>query len=322
MFVARREPRRRLSFPATLVPIDVRGGCARDDRRDEKTTAIVLDISSKGMGLLASARFERGETIVISIDERHGPNRRRVTSRRGVIVDVVEEPSGFRLGISFEKAVEAPSIVFRGVGRAGAANMARIDPAWGTETPEMPSPTRNVSSARPTPPDLFQIERKRLRHFPLFQAVTIVGIALDQITKASFLRAFRAALPHSEWLPRFLTRTPLRNSGALGGVHPAASWTNYTNIIICLLLTSMAARIAYDNRKRWRRADALGWGLFLAGTAGNLIDRIYLGYVRDFIRITAGVDWYLNLADLMAVCGVLTLIVAKGRFRRSFRPLD
>ncbi len=106
MFVARREPRRRLSFPATLVPIDVRGGCARDDRRDEKTTAIVLDISSKGMGLLASARFERGETIVISIDERHGPNRRRVTSRRGVIVDVVEEPSGFRLGISFEKAVE------------------------------------------------------------------------------------------------------------------------------------------------------------------------------------------------------------------------
>lgn len=318
MFVARREPRRRLSFPATLVSVHDDGDRAQAERCDAKSTAIVLDVSSKGAGVLAAQRFEPGEMIAISIDERHGPNRRRVTSRRGVIVDVVEEPAGFRLGISFETIEGAPTIVFRGVGRAGAANLARIDPAWETETTEMQTPTLYSSTARPPLPDLFQIERNRWRHFTLFQGVAIAGITLDQITKASLLRAFHAAAPHVEWLPRFLIRTPLRNSGSLGGLHPAASWTNYTNILICLLLTSLTARIGYDNRKRWRRADAFGWGLFLAGTTGNLIDRIHLGYVRDFIKITAGVDWYLNLADLMAVCGVIVLIVAKGRFRRDF----
>lgn len=317
MFVARSEPRRRLSFPATLVSIDDDADRAQARRCDEKTTAIVLDVSSKGVGVLAAQRFEPGELIAISIDERHGPNRLRVTSRRGVIVDVVEEPAGFRLGISFEKMEEAPTIVFRGVGRLGAANLARIDPAWETEKPEMPTSTRKPSTVSPPPPDLFRIERNRWRHFTLFQCVAISGILIDQITKASLLRAFHAAATHAEWLPGFLIRTPLQNSGALGGLHPAASWTNYINIIICLLLTSMTARIGYDNRKRWRRADAFGWGLFLAGTTGNLIDRIHLGYVRDFIRITAGVDWYLNLADFMAVCGVLVLIFAKGRFRRD-----
>ena len=46
--------------------------------------------------------------------------------------------------------------------------------------------------------------------------------------------------------------------------------------------------------------------LILAGTIGNLIDRLFLGYVRDFINLKI---WpVFNLADSLNVIGIALLI--------------
>ncbi|MBI4159528.1 signal peptidase II [Candidatus Woesearchaeota archaeon] len=46
--------------------------------------------------------------------------------------------------------------------------------------------------------------------------------------------------------------------------------------------------------------------LILAGTIGNLIDRIFLGYVRDFIDLKF---WpVFNIADFVIVIGTLLLV--------------
>ena len=46
--------------------------------------------------------------------------------------------------------------------------------------------------------------------------------------------------------------------------------------------------------------------LIIAGTIGNLIDRIFLGYVRDFIDLRV---WpVFNVADSLGVVGVLLIV--------------
>ncbi|OGE77773.1 MAG: hypothetical protein A2751_01820 [Candidatus Doudnabacteria bacterium RIFCSPHIGHO2_01_FULL_46_14] len=52
------------------------------------------------------------------------------------------------------------------------------------------------------------------------------------------------------------------------------------------------------------RKTSMGFALILGGAFSNLFDRIYFGYVRDFIDIGFAT---LNLADIMIWVGVLLL---------------
>jgi lipoprotein signal peptidase len=55
---------------------------------------------------------------------------------------------------------------------------------------------------------------------------------------------------------------------------------------------------------------AVALGLILAGTLGNLYDRIVFGGVRDFLHWNYLVDWpVFNLADCCLVCGAFLLLV-------------
>ena len=45
----------------------------------------------------------------------------------------------------------------------------------------------------------------------------------------------------------------------------------------------------------------------MAGTIGNLIDRIVFGYVRDFISISIWPSF--NLADIFNVIGVILILI-------------
>ena len=50
--------------------------------------------------------------------------------------------------------------------------------------------------------------------------------------------------------------------------------------------------------------------LILAGAIGNLIDRIFLGYVRDFIYINLPfMPYYFNIADVFLTFGVILLLI-------------
>jgi signal peptidase II len=76
--------------------------------------------------------------------------------------------------------------------------------------------------------------------------------------------------------------------------------------------------------KRLAAAEVVATALIVGGGAGNLIDRLYLGYVRDFAnlglgRLRTGV---FNVADLAIMAGFAVLIVYLVRTRSTGAPSE
>lgn len=64
-------------------------------------------------------------------------------------------------------------------------------------------------------------------------------------------------------------------------------------------------------RKTFQKLEILEYGLILGGVLGNLIDRIRLGGVVDYIGLKFGSYHYpiFNFADMMIVFGVVLIMV-------------
>jgi signal peptidase II len=72
----------------------------------------------------------------------------------------------------------------------------------------------------------------------------------------------------------------------------------------------------WSQRARTRRFELLGYALVLAGALGNLADRLFRGYVVDFIHVS---HWPIfNVADVLIVVGVGLL--ALGYLRPAKPP--
>lgn len=84
---------------------------------------------------------------------------------------------------------------------------------------------------------------------------------------------------------------------------------------VWLLILITVAIAAFLLGWLWRtrlRHEAAGLGLVVGGALGNLLDRVRLGAVVDFIDAHyAGWHWpTFNLADVAIVCGAILLITA------------
>jgi len=68
------------------------------------------------------------------------------------------------------------------------------------------------------------------------------------------------------------------------------------------------------------RLVKIALGLLVGGSLGNLVDRVRLGYVTDFIDIRLWGDFHwpaFNLADLAIVVGVILLVYFLQGLRKS-----
>ena len=95
----------------------------------------------------------------------------------------------------------------------------------------------------------------------------------------------------------------VRNSGILGG-HLQG------NALPLALIGAVAVAgvVVYLARRREPPAwTAMALGLLVGGALGNLVDRLRLGYVTDFIR--RGDGGAFNVADVAIFVGVVLLVV-------------
>ena len=94
-----------------------------------------------------------------------------------------------------------------------------------------------------------------------------------------------------------------------------AAWGILKNNTIFLIIISIIAiiiimRYSYSFKKNIR--NNIAFSILLGGIAGNLADRLFLGYVRDFLDFKIGSYNFpiFNLADTFIVIGVTLLIIA------------
>lgn len=95
--------------------------------------------------------------------------------------------------------------------------------------------------------------------------------------------------------------------------------------ILLIVLTSVliVSFVMFDVfYKNQSKLYFVAFNFILAGAIGNLIDRIFLGYVRDFIYINIKImPYYFNIADVLLTFGVVLLII-EILFKRERKKND
>ena len=142
----------------------------------------------------------------------------------------------------------------------------------------------------------------RPRVLAALAAATAFALAVDQATKA-LVRA-SVELGEARELAGPLMVSHVRNSGILGGHLQGSA------VPIGIATTvALAGLLAYLLRRaRASVLEAIGGGLVLGGGLGNLVDRLRLGYVTDFLDRGSGGAF--NLADVSILIGLVLLGVA------------
>ena len=89
-----------------------------------------------------------------------------------------------------------------------------------------------------------------------------------------------------------------------------------TFIMLVLIFNMM---YSYEDNK----LNNIAFGLLIGGIIGNLIDRVFYAYVRDFIElIVFGYNFPIfNIADMGIVIGVILIIIStiKGEFKNGVK---
>ena len=145
-------------------------------------------------------------------------------------------------------------------------------------------------------------------------------IALDQLTKLWVITVL-AYQERVQVLP-FFTWVRWHNEGAaFSFLHSAGGWQRYFFIALAI---GFSCFIVYEISRLQKYERVMGWvyGLILGGAIGNLIDRVYHGYVVDFLLFHYDRYYFpaFNVADSALFCGAavwIILMIAEYRQTRT-----
>jgi signal peptidase II len=141
--------------------------------------------------------------------------------------------------------------------------------------------------------------------------IMAVVVALDQATKLVVDRLMDLHESH-QVIDGFLRLTYVRNRGAAFGILSDADLPFQAAVFSLLSLVALAAIAFYA----WRlpaesRLPKSALALIMGGAVGNLIDRMRLGYVIDFVDAHLGPHHWpaFNVADSAITVGVVLLVL-------------
>ena len=145
--------------------------------------------------------------------------------------------------------------------------------------------------------------------WPIFLGLAAGIIVADQLTKA-WIRATIAPGASVSIVGDYLRLVHSQNNGALFGLfRESAILFGLASIVVIGLIVTYHAR---SGRSPYM---SVALGLLLGGAIGNLIDRLRLGYVVDFVDAGIGnVRWYtFNVADAAISFAIILLVLAALR---------
>lgn len=136
-------------------------------------------------------------------------------------------------------------------------------------------------------------------------AITTAAVLLaDQLTK---WLAFELVEPGEEkYVIPGIALSQTRNEGIAFGLFAGRQW-----LVLLLMGVALAMLLVFYVRQRSRPVVWLATGMLMGGAIGNAFDRIWLGYVRDFLDPPAWPAF--NIADVAITLGVVVLVFAVER---------
>jgi len=135
-------------------------------------------------------------------------------------------------------------------------------------------------------------------------------VALDQATKLWILNNVTYMVDRIEVLP-FFNIIHVRNFGAaFSFLSDQAGWQKFLFVILALGISTALAFMLRRQNKSMVRIN-IAFALIIGGALGNVIDRIWLGSVVDFLDLYYGsYHWpAFNIADSAIVLGAITMVL-------------
>ena len=154
------------------------------------------------------------------------------------------------------------------------------------------------------------------RFLPLAAAIVVA----DQAVKAWMVQHF-APFERVRVLPVLDIILTYNTGAAFSVLSDASGWQRWLFVLLALAVS--AGLVAWMRRLRAARQGLLACGLALivGGALGNMIDRLTLGRVVDFIHVHLGAAYFpaFNVADSAITVGALVLLIDAWRESRSGR---
>lgn len=160
--------------------------------------------------------------------------------------------------------------------------------------------------------------KKNIKAYAFLFVLAGLIIALDQFTK-NLVRtnlAYGEVWSPWEWLMPYARVVHWYNTGVAFGLFQGMGLVfTFLPLIVVILIFIFYSRLAGDN---WWMRTAIG--LEFGGAIGNLIDRITIGHVTDFISV--GNFPVFNVADSAITVGVCVLLIVlwKEEKKNSIKP--
>lgn len=139
--------------------------------------------------------------------------------------------------------------------------------------------------------------------YALVLVIALAVIVLDQATKVAVAHTLAGRAPVA-LAGGLIYLDYTRNTGAAFSLLQAHG----SLFVVVAVVVSLAIVLSYRRIAGTSTLTRIALGLVLGGALGNLIDRVRLGYVVDFIDLR----WWpvFNLADSAIVIGVILLVLA------------
>jgi signal peptidase II len=141
----------------------------------------------------------------------------------------------------------------------------------------------------------------------LFGTISVIGLVLDQISKQYIDRTMSLyqSIPVVDGLFNIFY---IRNRGAAFSFLSQASW-RLPFFIAISLIASLAILVAFGKLRNDQRLAQTSLAMIFSGAVGNLIDRLRLGEVIDFLDVYWNNHHWpaFNIADSFICVGVALL---------------
>lgn len=134
-----------------------------------------------------------------------------------------------------------------------------------------------------------------------------ISLVLDQIIKVIVITNM-SLYDSVSVINNFFNITYVRNTGA--------AWSILSGNTMLLSVISLVALVLIYfyciKDKKLTKFETLSYGLLIGGTFGNLVDRIFYGYVIDYLdfKIFSYNFPVFNLADICIVIGVILICIS------------